>query len=83
MLWAFNGSKENFPLKYVLSLTMINREKEVKTFLFFPWKSSRKISIVGNDDDFFIASSLLRALRNFQFLFCALSIQCRKANVAA
>ena len=30
-----------------------------------------------------LASSLLRALRNFQFLFCALSIQCRMANVAA
>lgn len=54
---------------------------------FIPWKAAeKKLQQQGKWWWFFfnaLASSLLRALRNFQFLFCALSIQCRMANVAA
>lgn len=57
------------------------------TFFFLFMESGRKeTSTAGKWWWFFfnaLASSLLRALRNFQFLFCALSIQCRMANVAA
>jgi hypothetical protein len=78
-------SERRFP--YFLSLTVIHSPiSNVFNNFFLPWKAAeKKLQQQENDDDFFnaLASSLLRALRNFQFLFCALSIQCRMANVAA